>query len=233
MRLANRLLAIAAALLVLGGPAAAAAAVKAPAPKAAAAKKLPVSRPGAPVAWPGDMSQGDPRAPIEVVEYASLSCPHCAHFNAEVFAGFKAKYIDTGKAHFAMREFLTPPANLAAAGWLLARCAAPAKYFSVVDGVFKSQCEWVEGADIRGILLKVATDNGLSEAQFEACLKSEPGLKALNERVRRAVDVEKVEFTPTVEVNGKRMDDAPQSLADLDAAIAAAPKKPAPRPRRR
>ena len=222
MQLVRRLLAVASALLVLGAPAVAA--VKAPAAKAAA-RAPAVSKPGAPVAWPGDMTLGDPKAPIEVVEYASLSCPHCAHFNAEVFPGFKAKYLDTGKAHFTMREFLTPPANLAAAGWLLARCAAPGRYFSVVDGVFKSQSQWVEGADIRAILLKVANDNGLSEAQFEACLKDEKGLAALQERVRRGAEDEKVNSTPTIEINGRRMDDVPQSLADLDAAIAAAPKK--------
>lgn len=175
-------------------------------------------------AWPDDMSLGNPKASIEVVEYASLSCPHCAHFNEAVFPAFKAKYIDTGKVHFTMREFLTPPANLAAAGWMMARCAGPKRYFSVVDGVFKSQSEWQAGGDIRGVMLKVANANGLSEAQFEACLKDEAGLKSLQDRVRRAVDVEKVDSTPTIEINGKRLEEAPQSLDDFDAALAAAPK---------
>jgi protein-disulfide isomerase len=178
--------------------------------------------------WPGDMSLGNPKAPIEVVEYASLSCPHCAHFNEAVFPAFKAKYIDTGKVHFTMREFLTAPAQVAAAGWLIARCAAPAKYFGVVDGVFRSQAEWSQDADIRAILLKVAQANGLTEPQFEACLKSDRNLDALQERVRRAVEVEKVDSTPTIEINGKRMEEVPQTLADLDAAIAAAPKLAAP-----
>ena len=94
MKLFRRALAALAALaLLLGAPAAALAA-----------------------AWPGDMSLGNPKAPIEVVEYASLSCPHCAHFNEAIFPAFKAKYIDTGRVHFTIREFLTPPANLAAAG---------------------------------------------------------------------------------------------------------------------
>jgi protein-disulfide isomerase len=170
---------------------------------------------------PGDMSLGNRKAKIEVVEYASLSCPHCAHFNAEIFPAFKAKYIDTGRVHFTLREFLTPPGNVAAAGFLMARCAGPSKYFAVVDGVFRSQAEWPDG-HIKESLLKVAKANGLTEAQFEACLKDEAALKALEERVRRAVEVDKVDSTPTIEVNGKRLEGVPQSLADLDAAIAAA-----------
>ncbi len=176
-------------------------------------------------ASPGDMSLGNPKARIQVVEYASLSCPHCAHFNADVFPAFKAKYIDTGKVHFVLREFLTPPANVAAAGWMLARCAGPAKYFSVVDGVFRSQTQWVEGADIRAILLAVANANGLSESQFEACLRDETGRQALESRVQRAIDEGQVNSTPTIDINGRRMTTVPQSLADLEAAMAKAPKR--------
>ena len=189
---------------------------------------------GAPVLakpLPGDMTLGSAKAPIEVVEYASLSCPHCAHFNAEVFPGFKAKYVDTGKVRFVMREFLTAPANVAAAGWLMARCAGPKRYFAVVDGVFRSQAEWGEG-DVRGSLLKVAKANGLTEPQFEACLKDPAGLKSLQDRVRRAVDVEKVDSTPTIEINGQRMEGVPQSLAELDEAIAAAAKPAGSKPAR-
>lgn len=202
---AVRLVALAVAILALAGPGTPAAAKGA-----------------APL---GDMSLGDPKAKIQIVEYASLSCPHCAHFNAEVFPGLKAKYIDTGRAHFILREFLTPPANVAAAGFLLARCAGPAKYFAVVDGVFRSQAEWATG-DVRGSLLRVAEANGLSEDQFEACLKDQAQLDALQDRVRQAVEVDKVSSTPTIEINGRRLESAPQSLADIDAAIAASPKTP-------
>ena len=174
-------------------------------------------------ALPGDMGLGNPKAPVTIVEYASLSCPHCAHFNADVFPGLKAKYIDTGKVYFVMREFLTPPENVAAAGWLLARCAGPGKYFPMVDGVFNSQVEW-SGGDIRGSLLKVARANGMTDAQFDACLKDEAGYKALNERVQHAAQVEHVDSTPTIEINGKRAPGVPQSLAELEDDMAAATK---------
>ena len=108
----TRLIALAAALLTLGAASAVAA-----------------------VAQPGDMSLGNPKAAIQVVEYASLSCPHCAHFNADVFQAFKAKYLDTGRAYFTMREFLTPPANVAAAGWLLASLGVYVRDVGQITGV--------------------------------------------------------------------------------------------------
>ena len=94
------------------------------------------------LAWPaapGDMSLGDPKARIHVVEYLSLSCPHCAHFNETVFPALKAKYVDKGRVYYTVRELLTPPENVAAAGFLMARRAGPARYFTVVDQVFRSQ----------------------------------------------------------------------------------------------
>ncbi|MDB5447797.1 MAG: dsbA, partial [Phenylobacterium sp.] len=78
----------------------------------------------------GDMSLGPPDAKVKVVEYASASCSHCARFNNEVFPAFKAKYVDTGKVNYTLREFLTPPEEVAAAGFLLARCAGKDKYFT-------------------------------------------------------------------------------------------------------
>jgi protein-disulfide isomerase len=199
----SRMIALAAALLALGAASA-----------GTAAGPLP-----------GDMSLGNPKAAIQVVEYASLSCSHCAHFNAQVFRAFKAKYLDTGRAYFTMREFLTPPANVAAAGWVLARCAGPGKYFSVVDAVFDSQVE-LSGGDPRGSLLKVARANGMTAAKFDTCMKNEAAFDALNARVRRAADVEGVDSTPTLEVNGRRLDYPPSSLAEFETMIDRAQKKP-------
>lgn len=170
---------------------------------------------------PGDMSLGSPKAKIQVVEYASLSCPHCARFNADVFPAFKAKYVDTGKVRYTLREMLTPPAEVAAAGFMLARCAGPAKYFKVVDEVFRSQSQW--DGDIKPVFLSIAKDNGLTEAQFEACLTDQENLKGVNARVKAAIDAG-VSSTPTFFVNGVKYE-GEQSLEKLDAAIAAARKK--------
>jgi protein-disulfide isomerase len=88
-----------------------------------------------------DMTMGDPKAAVKMVEYASASCSHCATFNNTVFPAFKAKYIDTGKVGYTFKEFLTPPVEVAAAGFLTARCAGKDKYFSVVDAIFRAQNE--------------------------------------------------------------------------------------------
>src|ERR1044071_6348904 len=106
---------------------------------------LPVGPPAmaAPgVAGPQDMSLGNPKAPVKVVEYASVTCPLCAHFNEAVFPAFKAKYIDTGKVQYTLKEYLTEPAQVAAAGFMMARCAGPQRYFTVIDQLFRSQPRW-------------------------------------------------------------------------------------------
>jgi protein-disulfide isomerase len=166
----------------------------------------------------GDISLGSPKAKVQVVEYASLSCPHCARFNAEVLPGFKARYVDTGKVRYTLREMLTPPAEVAAAGFLMARCVGPDKYYKVVDEVFRSQDRW--DGDIRPVFLGIAKGAGLTEPQFTACLKDEAGLKALNARVKAAIDMG-VDSTPTFFVNGKKFE-GEMSLQQLDAAVAAA-----------
>ena len=165
-----------------------------------------------------DMSLGSPKAKVQVVEYASLSCPHCARFNADVFPGFKAKYVDTGKVRYTLREMLTPPAEVAAAGFMMARCAGPKRYFKVVDEVFRSQDRW--GDQIKPVFLGIAKQNGLTEPQFEACLRNDAAQKEIGARVQAAIDLG-VSSTPTFFVNGKKYE-GEMSLKQLDAAIAAA-----------
>ena len=169
---------------------------------------------------PGDMALGSPKAKVQVVEYASLSCSHCARFNAEVYPAFKAKYVDTGKVRYVLREMVTAPPQVAAAGFMLARCAGPSKYFKVVDEVFRSQERW--GGDIRPVFVEIAKANGLSETQFTACISDAAALEALNARVKAALDMG-VDSTPTFFVNGQKYE-GELSLKQLDAAIAAAAK---------
>ena len=89
---------------------------------------------GGPKAAAGEpMSLGDPNARVKMEEYASTTCSHCGQFNNDVFPAFKAKYIDTGKVRYTLHEFLTPPEQVAVAGFLIARCAGKEKYFSVID----------------------------------------------------------------------------------------------------
>lgn len=185
-------------------------------------------------AAPGDMNLGDPNAPVRIVEYLSLTCSHCAHFHTEVFPALKAKYIDTGRVYFTARELLTAPAQVAAAGFLMARCNGGRRYFAVIDQVLRSQGRWREGTSIKPILLEIAQKNGLTEAQFEACLVDDAALTALEARVAYATETDKVTSTPAFFVNGVAMDNRQvPTLADLDAAIAQALRTAAAPARRR
>jgi protein-disulfide isomerase len=172
----------------------------------------------------GDMSMGNPNAKVKVVEYASASCPHCARFNNNVFPQFKAKYIDTGKVYYTFKEYLTPPENVAAAGFLVARCAGKDKYFQVLDAIFSQQQEMFQTGDFRGVLLRIAQSAGLTEQQFNACLNDEAAMKALNERVTRAVQQDKITGTPTFFFNGKKVAEGEVTLDQLSQAFIEASK---------
>ncbi|HEX2817676.1 MAG TPA: DsbA family protein [Phenylobacterium sp.] len=182
-----------------------------------------------PAVLPDDMSMGSPTAKIQVIEYASLACPHCGHFNETIFPSLKAKYIDTGKVRYTLKEMLTEPVTVAAAGFLIARCAGPSKYFIVVDQVFRSQPRWTSG-NIKPIFQEIAAANGVDEAHFNACLQDQPGVDAIAGRAKRASEQDGVDSTPTLFINGKKLATVPQTPDELDAAIAAAVKAPAAKP---
>jgi len=172
----------------------------------------------------GDMTLGDPNAKVKVVEYASASCSHCARFNNDVFPEFKKKYIDTGKVHYTLKEFLTPPNQVAAAGFLMARCVGKDKYFTALDAVYHQQEEMFRTGDFRGVLLRIAQSMGVTEKQFDACITDEAAIKALNDRVEKVARDAKITATPTFDVNGKRVKEGEVTMTELDAAIAAASK---------
>lgn len=162
------------------------------------------------------MSLGNPRAPVTVVEYASVGCPHCATWANNVFPEFRSKYIDTGKVRFEFHELLFGNPTLAAAGFLTARCAAPGKYFQVVDDVFAQQ----EEISRNGIeaLEKIGEHAGLTHEQFNACLQDKAALDALSERTSNDAKAHGVTGTPTFFVGGEKLD-GEQTLEALDAAI--------------
>jgi protein-disulfide isomerase len=165
-----------------------------------------------------EMTLGNPNAKVTVVEYASDTCSHCARFDAEVFPAFKAKYIDTGKVFYKFREFLTPPEQVSAAGFLLARCAGKDKYFGVVDAIFRGQPEMFATRDAHGVLLRIAQSAGLTEAQFDACEQNQAALDALQKRVKTAFD-NHIDSTPTFLVDGVGLPPGEITLAALDKAI--------------
>ncbi|WP_158918517.1 DsbA family protein [Caulobacter sp. S45] len=166
-----------------------------------------------------EMSLGNPNAKVTVVEYASDTCSHCARFATTVFPAFKTKYVDTGKVRYVFREFLTPPEQVSAAGFLLARCAGKDKYFQVIDAEFRGQQQMFESGDAKGTMLGIAKTFGLDEKQFNDCVQNETALKALGDRVQKAQDVDHITGTPTLIVNGKTLAEGEVTLAQLDAAI--------------
>jgi protein-disulfide isomerase len=174
-----------------------------------------------------DMSMGKADAPVTMIEYASASCPHCARFNNNVFPAFKAKYIDTGKVHYVFREFLTPPVDVAAAGFLLARCAGKDKYFTVLDAIFKSQGEMFQDgtpANVRPVMLRIAQSVNINPTQFDACVSNTDALNKLNERIGKYAENEKITSTPTFVVGQNRVE-GEVTLEQLDDLVAG--KKPA------
>ena len=172
-----------------------------------------------------DMALGNAKAKVTVIEYASVGCPHCADWDQKVFPAFKAKYVDRGKVRFVVREMTTGDAAVAAAGFMLARCAGSAKYFDVVDQIYRRQAAMFEQGQSRGAVLEdIAKSEGLTEDAFKDCIDTQANLDALNARVARHVDEDKVTSTPTFFVNGKPLGDNDR-LADLDKAIAAASKR--------
>lgn len=165
---------------------------------------------------------GNANAKVTVVEYASASCSHCAEFHRDTFEAFRKKYIDTGKVKFVFREFLTSPVQLAAAGFLLARCTGNRdRYFDVLGAVFRAQPEIFQTQDMRTPFLRIAQNAGMTQQQMEACVQNEASLKALNGRVQRAIQKDKISATPTFIVNGEKHEGL-ITLEQLDAMIAKA-----------
>ena len=174
-----------------------------------------------PTLAPDDMSLGSAKAKVTVVEYASASCPHCARFNNNVLPAFRKKYVDTGKVRYVFREFLTEPVQVAAAGVLLARCAGKDKYFQVLDDFFQGQDEAYKTGDMKSLIVSTGAHAGLDEKKIDACFSDKSAIDALNARVKRYTTEDKVEYTPTFVIDGKKLRelDHEVTLQDLDDAI--------------
>lgn len=165
-----------------------------------------------------EMVMGSEDAPITVIEYASLSCSHCADFHNNTFPEFKEKLIDTGQVRLVFREMLTGDPNFAGAAAVLVRCAGRERYFDAVKGVFDVQASIYETGGLRTGLLAVGADVGVTEEEFEACLANPEMTSGINNRMNRWVNVEGVRSTPTFEVNGQRVSGV-LSYAELKAFI--------------
>jgi protein-disulfide isomerase len=148
----------------------------------------------------GDEVQGAENAPVTIVEYASMTCPHCAHFHETTYPELKKKYIDTGKVRFIFREFPLDP--LAAAASMLARCAGKDKYFPLIETFFAQQKDWVVQKPLQP-MFAIAKQAGFTQQSFDECLANQKMLNGIEESRTRAASKFNVNSTPTFFINGK------------------------------
>jgi protein-disulfide isomerase len=150
----------------------------------------------------GEVAQGDPKAPVTLIEYASMTCPHCKRFHDTTYKALKEKYIDTGKVLFILREFPLDP--LAMAAIMLARCAPKEKYFPIVDVLFDLQDNWAFVDNPGPALFNVLQPMGFTEDSFNACISNEEVLAGVSAVRQRADEKFNIQATPTFFFNGLR-----------------------------
>jgi len=150
-----------------------------------------------------DIVQGSPTAPITIIEYASMTCTHCAAFHELTWPELKTKYIDSGRAKFILREFPLDP--LATAGFMLARCAGPEKRNLLIDQMFSQQKTWAFVDKPVEPLLAMVKTIGFTQTDFETCLKNQDLYEQVSQTRERAAEAFNIDSTPTFFVNGRKM----------------------------
>ncbi len=175
-----------------------------------------------------DMVMGNADAPVTIVEYASWTCPACLQFHADTVPTLVSDYVETGKVKYVFREFPTAPANISVAGFAIARCAGPDKYFDVLDELFTRQQGIIavarQGGQVRAALQQVASNHGVDgEEAFDTCLQNQDVRRAIGASIALG-DSSGVNATPTIFLNGQKLEGSawryPDGLREvLDAAL--------------
>jgi protein-disulfide isomerase len=163
-----------------------------------------------------DIAIGKDDAKITIVEYASMTCPHCKHFHETTLPEITKKYLNTGKARMILREFPFDPR--AAAAFMLARCSPEDKYYPMVSVLFQQQQTWASAEDAQAALLQISKLAGFSEESFKACLTNQKLLDDVNAVRERASKDFGVESTPTFFINGNKYSGA-LSVEEMSAII--------------
>jgi protein-disulfide isomerase len=163
----------------------------------------------------GDKVLGNALAPVTIVEYASMTCSHCANFHQNGFKFLKERYIDSGKVRYILREFPTDP--LAAAGFMLAHCAGEGRYFPLIDLIFSQQSVWTRSERPVDALLNVVKQAGFTQESFETCLRNQTLYDGVQAARQRGSEKFSVDSTPTFFINGRRVTGAlsPQELEKI------------------
>ena len=164
----------------------------------------------------GDVALGPADAKVTIIEYASLTCSHCAAFHKDTYPALKQRYIDTGQVRFILREFPLDP--LATAGFMLARCDGEAKYYPITDLLFAQQKVWAFSDKPVEALQQMMRQAGFSQEKFESCLRDQKLYDAVNAVRTRASEKFKVNSTPTFFINGQRHS-GNMSIAEIEKVI--------------
>jgi protein-disulfide isomerase len=187
---------------------------------------------------PEDRVLGKADAPVTVIEYASFTSPHCAHFATDVLPAVKASLIDTGKAKLVFRDY--PLDALALRAAMLVRCAGNDRAFGMIDLLFERQMQWATAKDGNAALLAIAKQAGLSESDFNACMANQDVQNAVVQSRVGAEQTYKIQSTPSFVINGRLAVGAPTAEQFTDMvnsllpggqaapAPAAAPSSPSP-----
>jgi protein-disulfide isomerase len=152
-----------------------------------------------------DMVLGNADAKVTIIEYASYTCPHCAHFHAEVFKDLKRDYIDTGKVKFVFREVYFDRYGLWAA--MMARCGGATRYFGISSMLYDGQKEWAASDDpatVIGNIRRIGKTAGMDDATLDACLKDGNMAQAMLNTYEANAKADAVEGTPTLIINGTK-----------------------------
>lgn len=160
-----------------------------------------------------DRVLGDPAAAVTILEYASMTCPHCATFHTDTLPELKRKYIDTGKVRLIMRDFPFDRVGLAAA--MMARCAPANRYHRFVDVLFETQGQWATDPDPVGALKRIGQVGGLAPEDFDACLGNEELMNGIIQGRLDAVNEFDINSTPTF-IIGDRVINGAQPFEAFD-----------------
>lgn len=171
--------------------------------------------------YPIDKVMGKPDAPITIIEYASLTCPHCARFATTTMPKIKAEWIDTGKAKLIYRDLPTEPAAVSVGASMIAHCAP--NYFGVLSLLFEQQEQWMRSSSPLAAIKKLVRLAGMTEDKVDACLKDQGLANAIQARAQDGGSKYGISSTPSFVVNGKLVGALPYE--EFDKILKAASKK--------
>jgi protein-disulfide isomerase len=165
-----------------------------------------------------EMSIGAANAPVTLVEYASLTCPHCATFHTSVLPQIKANFVDTGKVRVVYRDVYFDRPGLW--GAMIARCAGPDRFFGVIDLLYREQANWSRASDVQGVtraLFAIGRQAGMTDAEMQECLQDSAFAEALVAEYQKNATADGIDSTPSFLIDGRKVGN--MSYADFEAAL--------------